>query len=48
MFDDRSFSSTSFDARSWFGLGAIVQVVRREVIRRVSLIARWINGASKL
>ena len=25
MFDDRSFDSTSFDARSWAGIGAAVR-----------------------
>ena len=33
MFDDRSFASTSYDSRSWFGLGAVVQAVNDWIIK---------------
>jgi hypothetical protein len=33
MFDDRSFSSTSFDSRSWFGIGALVGAAIDGLIR---------------
>lgn len=33
MLDDRSFSSVSFDSRSWGGLGAFIQVVNDWLLR---------------
>lgn len=46
MFDDRSFDTQAFSVSAW--LFAAVHILRREVVRGLSVLTRVVMGDSRL